>query len=406
MLVLLIVEVIVLIAIDQKIWGTYFTPITFLSVPFVIVLVGAMLFAEPLGFVAVHFKAIIVWIVGLFVFWLPGFFIGAAKVKLVGLKEYSFEKLGSQINNLKLLTNISWILIAIVFFRIYSLSRIFDIGSSDFSIALGQGVPAHCAFALRFIVIFFIATVHKKKKSIWVLIFLILFSSLIYGAKSWLLIPIIGGLFTRIIVSKKKIKISVFKIVIVFLGVFAVFFSTYYVSVLPAVGSDMNRYLDFVLNHIARYFFAGIMSFSEYLRLEGEVGIDPNYIYGSPINIINVLTRQELRQTTSDLWNIITNNGFPSNVKTMFGSIYIYAGVSRGILSVFFFGSLYYTLLAIILFKRNVILVAIYAFIISILIFGWFEMYFQLLAFYELPVMGFIIYVFTKKRLKLYSTDE
>jgi hypothetical protein len=283
-----------------------------------------------------------------------------------------------------------------VYFKIYSLTKQYGIGSREFVKLYGVGITAHLSLLLRFLLIYFIVKIRKYDFFIWLLIILILFSIVIYGSKTWLIIPIISGLLIRFVVYRHKIHISIKLLISIFTFIFTVFFIIYYFTVGQYI--ELTDYLFFLINRIALYFFAGITSFSEYLKYEGEIGVNPLMVIASPINIINKLTGHEIKATTSAIWNIININGDTSNVKTLIGSIYIYSGWYFFIIYVFLFSTLYYVMLLVVYLKENFLALIIYFFWITLLLFGWFDMYYANLAFYEIPIWGLIIYFLTKLR--------
>jgi hypothetical protein len=110
------------------------------------------------------------------------------------------------------------------------------------------------------------------------------------------------------------------------------------------------------------------------------------------INIWNYLSGGEIKGVVSDYHVMIDNKNIVDvNVKTFFGTIYIYAGA--------WWGLIYTVTLSLVLYfnwimsalSKNYWVVVLYAFLSSPLVIGWFDFYYNQLTFIELP---FIIICF------------
>jgi hypothetical protein len=96
-----------------------------------------------------------------------------------------------------------------------------------------------------------------------------------------------------------------------------------------------------------------------------------------------------------------------SNVKTFFGSIYIYGGRIGGIFTSFIWGGFCYLVLISTIRLRNIISFIIYLYIVSALFLGWFDIYFNTIGYYEIMLLGIAWIVcsailINKGKLKIY----
>ena len=80
-LLTLLIEVGVLLYLEVKAWHTLYTPLVFLTLPYVAVLLVTIAIAGRLGFVDFYYPTILFWIAGLLVFAIPSYVLGFAMQK-------------------------------------------------------------------------------------------------------------------------------------------------------------------------------------------------------------------------------------------------------------------------------------------------------------------------------------
>jgi hypothetical protein len=79
------------------------------------------------------------------------------------------------------------------------------------------------------------------------------------------------------------------------------------------------------------------------------------------------------------------------NVRTFFGTIYVYGGLVKGILFAAGSGFIIYSLKVYTFFARKIIFMVLFSIFISALFLGWFDFYFNKLFFYEVTVYAFLL---------------
>ncbi len=396
--IVFIIESLVLIQIDRKIWGTYFTPITFISIPYILILTLAILIAPLIGFYEVFWASILVWCIGLFVFWLPGFIIGVFFIRRTNRLKDVFYIDYPFIGNLKFIKQVTFIIIFLVYYLLLISIKKYGVTFSELETSpFYSSLSSHLIVLLRYLLVIFIIIYKKEDKMLLFFIFSILLFSIFHESKSWMLIPVISGIVGRYLLGNLKLEISLKFFIYIVLAIFLVFYITYYFS--TGRNLSFHEYNAFLIKHIAKYAFAGIISFSEHLRQGAETGIDPSHIFRSFVNLTNFLTGEEIKDIPSNIWTSIEPGGFTVNVKTFFGSIYIYSGTMLGILSILLFGSLHYLLLSFVISFKSLMIHAIYLLWTSMLLFGWFGIYVNNLSFIELPVYGTLLYFINNLRI-------
>ena len=73
----LLIEAVVLSYLEKKAWHTLYTPLNFLMLPYVVVLLLTLCVAGgSMGFVEFYYPSILLWNIGLLLFALPSLFFG------------------------------------------------------------------------------------------------------------------------------------------------------------------------------------------------------------------------------------------------------------------------------------------------------------------------------------------
>ncbi len=403
-LIVLILESIIFIYLDFRFYGTRFTPIILLTIPFIGIVLFNLMFGESWGFYPLYLPSLWYWNIGIFVFWLSGNWVSSS---LIGIGADNKNRLiinGTERKDLQiLLRTLSIFLLTVVYVKLIKLNA-FDVflRTDEFRQVLGTGFSAHANVLLRIPIIYFLIVSSFKKKHLvnWGIIILWFAYNIMYN-KSGVAIPFISGLFGRYILYNKSIKLKSI-LIIVASGVFL--FWAYY-----TVAFGFSAPFSFVKHHFVFYTYSGLLSFSEYVKQDLEMGVNWKLLYQPIFNIYNALTGKEAESVVSDLWIRIDDmyeNG--SNVKTFFGSIFIYGGWFGGIITSAIWGAGCYLVLSLTILTRNIIFFTIYLLVLATLFFGWFDVYFNGISYYEilffwLMVIFIEISVFNNGKLKVYD---
>uniref|UniRef100_UPI00404A7634 DUF6337 family protein n=1 Tax=Flavobacterium sp. TaxID=239 RepID=UPI00404A7634 len=362
-------------------YGTFFTPVATLCIPFVIILTIVLLFGSSLGYKDFYYPSLLIWIVGIFIFWLPSLLFSVVFLKKTNKYNYPYQDKEFKSFD-KFSYYFSYVLIIILFLGLSKSIQQADIGTDEFQNDFGSGLVAHISIISKFFFIYLIVYI-KRKNIIPIILFLAIY--FMYGAKSWILIPLLAAIIIRIILKKTYfgISLTIKALTIAIL----IFYLVYYVS----IGPDMP--LDFIVTHFFSYLFSGILGLSEYIKADGIVGIDPNMLINPIVNLYNKINGTEIMNTFSNVDTAI-GNGAEVNVKTLFGTFYLYGGLFWGILFTFVLGSIYYLLLILtITIKSNIILITYFT-LLTLLFFGWFDTYTSNLFIYEFLLFGILVYLF------------
>lgn len=391
--VLFISLVTLLTYIDLKLWGTIYTPAVVLVWPFLILLIIDSLYLKlKFSYFILNENVILIWFIGILFFWTGGVLVKLA-FKSVKINSLQLEDLGKNISlsksKLKMLFYIAYPLIFICIYKIilFLSGYSFNFADEDFQTNLGKGFIAHAILLLTYIsivLIIFFNNKYYKLHQIIIITFTLIFS-VIYGVKAWIVIPLISSFIGRLLLKKTKFKIKHF----IFLTTpFFVFWLIYKISLGFESSND-----EFIFQHMIDYLLSGPIALSEHLNQNFPVGTDSSYAFTPLINIFKVLLGETTVIPVSNYFVTIPT-GFESNVKTFFGTLYIYGGVSY-VLTSFLFGIIFYFYLFIFCYSLKhlsaPLITSLYVFMLGLLFMGWFDTYVMSLTFYEIPFWALLL---------------
>ncbi|WP_333662910.1 DUF6337 family protein [Chishuiella changwenlii] len=380
-LVLLILLVILIILFDKKYYKTIYTPSVILSVPFLIICFMYMFNSKYLGFKSLNYDVLYIWVFGLFFFWLTGIFTNI----LVPIKLYKLNVEENKVSIYKYsekVINISFFLaIILTYFLIQSYFIYLSKGGEEVEEYLGKGIQAHLFIILKLLsILSFLSILGKgnkifKLKNLYI-IFISLALSIMYATKSGILILIISYFFAWVLFYNKKIKL--WHIITALILGFGVFYLTY------SIAFGELAPISFIWRHMLLYYVSGISSMSAYFSMNNSVGIEWEMLYRFPINLINLLSgnSEDVKVGFSNEWTYIGNET-TVNVKTFFGTIYLYGGFWIGIFSCCFFSFFCHLFFKMSKGRNSLIFLVLYCYLLAVLCFGWFDFYFNSLVFYE-----------------------
>src|SRR5215472_7254066 len=166
----LIAEVSILSWVDRRVFGTWFTPFNLLGYPYMVVVVSAFLFAPPLGFVPVYTRSILIWMVGLLVFWSVGSIIGLIFDLRSGPNSANIAVRASSSNEAaaEVATKIAWVIMPLMALGLYKSQAIAGgwhmIGSYDFKAAYVHGLPGHAVQLAQPLSVLLLGTYKKGRR--------------------------------------------------------------------------------------------------------------------------------------------------------------------------------------------------------------------------------------------------
>lgn len=389
-LMLFFLESISLIWFDKKFYGTYYTPTIVLAVPMLMISFLSVFFATNIGFFPIYLPVFYLWGVGLFFFWMGGIIISMF-INPTGNEKFPTDKYLEAIKKNKKYILLFGILLA-VYVDVYLFINLLKLGFSfndDWESTIGTGTFAHICLFFKLISIFSFICISKKNRLFanigYIYIFIsALTLSILYTVKSGFLILLLSAILARMYIYHIKFKIKYF-IYLLILAI-VVFFLSY--SLIFGYWAP----IDFIINHTIFYFTSSIASFSQYLYCDHTMGLDFQFLFMPFVNLYNKIVELPMNEVISDLWTQIGSDSY-SNVKTFFGTIFIYGGYFGGIFTSLIWGIVVYFSF-IMSIKGHWIFSANACLLISALFFGWFDLYFNTFAYYEYFFYTIILYIF------------
>jgi hypothetical protein len=203
--IVLCTEVFLFTAFDKRAYGNVFSPVVILSYPALIIIALAMFIAPLFGFRPLSSNLLLLFITGTFIFWLGSLFWSVVMpLAAVNKMIRPFQKPGAIVHPpfRKIVLVLAWIVIGYMMFSFVTVYRSFGsasaLGSDEFAYAYGgSGWAGHILGLSVPLLIYFIGIVRRRDILVIVTIFFLVLTSLVYGVKTWLYLPLIGGVIMR-----------------------------------------------------------------------------------------------------------------------------------------------------------------------------------------------------------------
>lgn len=387
----LCVEVCVLSYLELKTWRTLYTPLMFLMLPYVVILALTIAVSGKFGFVEFCYPSILFWIVGLPIFAIPSFALGA-------LMQRSGLALNAPVKEKALPPLLMWISLGVCvlfLYRIYTYTGASShyIGSDEFGLEFaGQGFWGHLRILTLPLLIAAIYFVNRRRWWLWGVIFMFLFVGVLYNVKGWMIIPCLAGLALRLYEGKTRLKLSFFLYIL--LGAFVVFVFAY--LVLPMIAAEKEEVTTEMVNYVFQHFVHYLTSGTFGLSIDMQLGYpdrgDFETIWSPIINLINVVTGSHELVPKINPFYYHTGINY-TNVRTFFGTLYIYTDMLQFVWYLLLSSMLMYFLKLATVKWNNIYVYVIYFFECGLLAMGWFEFYYFHLVVFELPVVVALLWL-------------
>ena len=405
---ILYLEVVLLAFAERKLWNTWFTPLNCLSVPYAVVLAVCLYVNGNMGFVPFYYPSVWVWVVGLAVFFVPSCILGWIQRRRTsrGCEPATAKEFTVSPSTRRILEYITWGIFALFIFWFFHLAFVKKLlpGGENFAQEwAGHGFFGHLFTVLMGLNIFWLFAADRNHKRYWLYVFGFFGVALLYLAKCWFLIPLAAGLLLRLLTGKTKFSIKII-LISVFTGL-AFFFATYWMLLFVAVAdkdipdsqiqqssykTEVNTFISY---HALAYVTSGVYGLSEDLAQNTLEYRDPAMIYTPFVNICKVFGDKNYVSGINDQYIQITSQYHArSNVRTFFGSLYVYLGTWHAMVYALVFSGLIYLLFTFAWKRRHTFALVLVGWIMGCLLMGWFDLYTISLNFISLP--GFLAVIF------------
>lgn len=410
----LLAEVVLLLALEKKVWGTLYTPFAFLSVPYVLVLVLTVMVAGHFDLVDFYFPSLLPWLAGLPVFALAGHVVRFAGNRWFceGNAEKKAEEANREDMKKRFLLSAEsempafWLgvlsllvvlpLSARVGMMLVSPQDGCGIGTDCFGFAFaGRGFWGHLLVSGMALEVFMLSRLPRPfagwnagrmlNAAFAGLFLMLLFLLLVYQVKSWVMLPLLAGFLVPLL-AYRRLKLS--HVVGVLIAGTGFFFLSYIVLYFAgdSLFPEANTF-GMQLKEISGLFLHYLTSGTLGLSLDMQQGIveqmNNQYILTPFYNIWNFFAGQPAVSGYSPEF-IHTGLNY-TNIRTFFGSVFVYMGWGGLLSYAFVFGLMVYVFFGIWRCRRTWLSACLYAWWLAVLLVAWFDIYTQLLNTWEIP---------------------
>ncbi len=387
-----LLEVAVLFYLELKAWKSMYTPLVFLMLPYTVVLLITIAISGNFGFVEFYYPSIFFWSVGLLIFAIPSLFFAYI------LQKHD-KTLSSQIGESQMprfLVYLSFIIIFLFALRLKSmLGGALMVGSDEFGEEFcGRGFWGHLRIFLLPLLAMAIYFVDSKNKWLWFIILPIFIIAFLYQVKGWVIIPCLTGIILRLYSGKTKLKASL--ILTVVIGALLFFLGSYILILVIAGDSEFNMaFVSAIFEHFIHYLTSGTLGLSVDMQhgLPDKDGFE--MVIAQFINLGKAVVGDD--DFIIPLNPLFYNTGVNlTNVRTLFGTVFINSGYLIFMVYVLFLSSMMYLMKCATVRFNNIYLYTAYFFQCGLLFMGWFDSYFASLAMIEVPIFSLLLLLMDK----------
>jgi hypothetical protein len=396
-LLILLMEVTLLTWVEYRAWKTLYTPLCALMLPYTFVLLVTVCIAGNFGYVAFNYESLWVWIYGLPLFALPSYAFAAILSRKVENENTPTSDI-SLTSHLSPLTSkfppvllfICAIVVLMLFAKLYTTlsAGLFLFGTDEFADEFsGHGLWAHIRTLLIPLIILMFYQVGKGCRWLWIPIVLMLILQFVNMVKGTIVIPIFAALLMRLYTGKTRMGL---RLILIMVGLAVILFFLIYM-VIPIMGNgsaaDM-KLVQFVAEHIVHYFTSGTMGWSFDIDQNMPDRKDFEYIVAPVVNIVHAIKGEELVSVVNRYyWCTGTDVATLTNVRTFFGTLFIYSDAWQFITYTLFLSTFIYAWKVATILRPSVYLNIILFYYCGLLMMGWFEFYFFHLDAIEIPLI-------------------
>lgn len=381
----LFIEAAVLLYLEQKAWNTLLTPLNCLLVPYLVVLVISVILSGGSGFVGFHYPSILIWIVGLLLFAVPSLVISETAGRNNVLTDITVKRVEGIPYFIVVLGCVTALVLVFRLFSVSGSSR-YAIGSDEFAEEFsGYGLWGHLRHLSFIFIMLLIYYLEKGHRWLWVPIAGLLAVNVVNMVKGSIIIPCVVGVMMRLASGKTKIT-SRFLLILALCAV-GVFFVTFLLAIVVANRMDVNAgVLQWVFQRFVHYLTSGTLGLSADMQLGFPDRGAFQVIWTPFINIVNYLTGNGVLLSPVNQTYLFTGISL-TNVRTFFGTLFIYTDHLQFCLYSLGLSTLCYTLKVLSQRVGSIYTNAVYCYFCGLLAMGWFEFYFFHLDVIEIPVM-------------------
>lgn len=381
----ILIEIGVLFYLERKAWGTLLTPLNFVMLPYLAVLLVSIAISGKFDFVEFYYPSILIWNVGLLLFALPSYALAGFAHK----HDYAVDRVGVREEPMPQLFFWIGVLLTVLFaYRLMSTVRSsqFIIGSDEFAEEFaGFGFWGHLKRFCSVMLMLYIYYLNKHQRWLWFFIIAMMVVNVINMVKGTMIIPCVVGVMLRL--ASGKMKINARFITILLISSVAVFFVTFLLAIVVVNKMEVNdKVILYIFQRFVHYFSSGTLGLSVDMQLGFPDRGAFDVIWTPFINIYNQIAGDgEVLSPVNPTFHF---TGISlTNVRTVFGTLFIYTNYVQFALYTIGLSAMCYTLKMLTIKFDNLFTNTIFYYFCALLAMGWFEFYFFHLDIIEIPAM-------------------
>lgn len=381
----LFIEAGVLFYLERKAWKTLLTPLNFVMLPYLAVLLVSIAMSGKFDFVEFYYPSILIWNVGLLLFALPSYALAGFAHK----HDYAVDRVGVLEEPMPQLFFWIGVLLTMLFaYRLMSTVRSsqFIIGSDEFAEEFaGFGFWGHLKRFCSVMLMLYIYYLNKHQRWLWFFIIAMMVVNVINMVKGTMIIPPVVGVMLRL--ASGKMKINARFVTILLISSVAVFFVTFLLAIVVVNKMEVNdKVILYIFQRFVHYFSSGTLGLSVDMQLGFPDRGAFDVIWTPFINIYNQIAGDgEVLSPVNPTFHF---TGISlTNVRTVFGTLFIYTNYVQFALYTIGLSAMCYTLKMLTIKFDNLFTNTIFYYFCALLAMGWFEFYFFHLDIIEIPAM-------------------
>lgn len=381
----LFIEAGVLFYLERKAWKTLLTPLNFVMLPYLAVLLVSIAMSGKFDFVEFYYPSILIWNVGLLLFALPSYALAGFAHK----HDYAVDRVGVREEPMPQLFFWIGVLLTMLFaYRLMSTVRSsqFIIGSDEFAEEFaGFGFWGHLKRFCSVMLMLYIYYLNKHQRWLWFFIIAMMVVNVINMVKGTMIIPCVVGVMLRL--ASGKMKINARFVTILLISSVAVFFVTFLLAIVVVNKMEVNdKVILYIFQRFVHYFSSGTLGLSVDMQLGFPDRGAFDVIWTPFINIYNQIAGDgEVLSPVNPTFHF---TGISlTNVRTVFGTLFIYTNYVQFALYTIGLSAMCYTLKMLTIKFDNLFTNTIFYYFCALLAMGWFEFYFFHLDIIEIPAM-------------------
>lgn len=381
----ILIEIGVLFYLERKAWGTLLTPLNFVMLPYLAVLLVSIAISGKFDFVEFYYPSILIWNVGLLLFALPSYALAGFAHK----HDYAVDRVGVREEPMPQLFFWIGVLLTMLFaYRLMSTVRSsqFIIGSDEFAEEFaGFGFWGHLKRFCSVMLMLYIYYLNKHQRWLWFFIIAMMVVNVINMVKGTMIIPCVVGVMLRL--ASGKMKINARFVTILLISSVAVFFVTFLLAIVVVNKMEVNdKVILYIFQRFVHYFSSGTLGLSVDMQLGFPDRGAFDVIWTPFINIYNQIAGDgEVLSPVNPTFHF---TGISlTNVRTVFGTLFIYTNYVQFALYTIGLSAMCYTLKMLTIKFDNLFTNTIFYYFCALLAMGWFEFYFFHLDIIEIPAM-------------------